>query len=162
VKIQIGQSSDAALEEIVDERTGLVARRTTWRPSLGSLSTAIRSSSHDDLLRHPSRLATSARDPGELAAMMLAPVDRSPDRLAILEVPPDLVRTNAEADANEAIVRREFNRAKQERPGLVVLIESGGEDFPNAALIVAVHEHKWVGGRCVNGWPDTRICDTTD
>jgi hypothetical protein len=93
---------------------------------------------------------------GELAAMMLRLVDRSPDRLAILEVPHELVRTDAEADANEAIVRREFDRAKAERPGLVVAIKPGNEDFPNAALLVAVHEHEWVGGRCANGCPDTR------
>jgi len=29
----------------------------------------------------------------------------------------------------------------------------------DTALVVVLHEHKWVGGRCVHGCPDTRPVD---
>lgn len=92
---------------------------------------------------------------GALAAWMLNLVDKSPDRLAILEVPHAAVRTDDEIHDIEAVFIREYDRAKADRPNLAVKLTPGDADHPNAAMLVAVHEHQWVGGRCVNGCPDT-------
>jgi hypothetical protein len=89
-----------------------------------------------------------ARTPGHLAARMLAAIDRSNDRLAVFAIPilaftPDL------ADETEDIVRREFNRAKQDRPHLAVqLVPAAHEAF---ACLLYVHEHEFVGGHCIRG-----------
>jgi hypothetical protein len=99
----------------------------------------------------------SARDnPGELAAFMLRLVDESPDNLGLIEVPHIAVRTDEQADATEAVIMREYSRAKAERPNLSVALKTGTPDYPNAAYLVAVHEHQWVGGQCVRGCGQTR------
>jgi hypothetical protein len=59
-------------------------------------------------------------------------------------------------DAEEAVFIREHNRAKAERPNPSVALKPDDEKHPDAALLVAVHEHRWVGGHCVHGCPDTR------
>jgi hypothetical protein len=93
-----------------------------------------------------------ARTPGYLAGRMLVAIDRSKDKLAAFAIPilaftPDL------ADETEDIVRREFDKAKEERPQLAVQVVPTPYDKHYAALVY-VHEHEWVGGYCVNGCPD--------
>jgi hypothetical protein len=48
-------------------------------------------------------------------------------------------------------VSSEFDRAKRERPGLVANLAPATLDSPEAALLVAVREHEWVGGHCIRG-----------
>ena len=93
-------------------------------------------------------------NPGELAAWMLRLVDASPDRLAILEIPHEALPTREATAEAERVVSREFDRAKQDSPDLAVEVRHATEEYPGAALLVAVHEHGWVGGRCIHGCPD--------
>jgi hypothetical protein len=99
---------------------------------------------------------TEMHNHGALAAWMLRLVDESPDRLAIIEVPHSAVRTDDDIAALEAVFIREHDRAKADRPDLSVNLAPGDARHPRAAMLVAVHEHRWVGGRCVNGCRDTR------
>jgi hypothetical protein len=97
---------------------------------------------------------TRAREnPGELAAWMLELIDESPDKLAILEVP---IAWADDLNGVEAVFIREFDRAKLERPDLGVKLTAGGAERPDVALLIAVHEHQWVGGMCVHGCRDER------
>jgi hypothetical protein len=89
----------------------------------------------------------------DVADWMLDLVDNSENRLAIVEVP---YGTEDELDVKEEIFRESYDIAKARRPNLAVKIVPPGEDFPDAAVIVAIHEHKWVGGSCLNGCPDRR------
>ena len=74
---------------------------------------------------------------------MLKLVDQSPDRLAILAVPHEVVRTD-EIDDVERIVIREYDRAKGDRPDLGVKPAPGPTaEYPNAAILIAIHEHQW-------------------
>ena len=93
---------------------------------------------------------------GELAAWMLHLVDGSPNRLGIIEIPHEAVRTEEQTDELEDVVRREFNRAKRDRPGLAVALTPATPDYPDAAVLVSVHEHRWVGGECVHGCGERR------
>ena len=95
-------------------------------------------------------------NPGALAAFMLRLVDESPDRLVIIEVPHWAVRTDDDVENVEAMFIREYDRAKADRPNLSVRLAPGDADHPRAAMLVAVHEHRWVGGSCVNGCAETR------
>ena len=89
----------------------------------------------------------------DIAAWMLALVDDSDDHLAIVEVP----RASEDTiDVMEAMFRAGYEIAKARRPDLAVNIVPPNEDYPDAAVLVAVHEHRWVGGHCANGCPDTR------
>lgn len=101
-------------------------------------------------------------NPGALAAFMLRLVDQSPDRLAIIEVPHEAVPTDDAIDAVEAVFIREYDRAKTDRPNLSVALKAGTSQHPTAALLVAVHEHRWVGGYCVHGCSETRETLTSD
>jgi hypothetical protein len=99
-----------------------------------------------------------ARDnPGALAAWMLQLVDRSPDRLGVILIPHHGVRTDAEIDELERVVSREFDRAKLERTDLAIGFRNGMPEHPDAAMLIVVHQHRWVGGHCVNGCGDTRV-----
>jgi hypothetical protein len=71
-------------------------------------------------------------NPGEMAAWMLHLVDGSPDRLGIIEVPHTAVRTGEDGNATEAVVGRQFDRAKAERPDLSVKIGPPNEKTPNS------------------------------
>jgi hypothetical protein len=93
---------------------------------------------------------------GELAAWMLHLVDESPDKLGIIEIPHDMVRTAVEINQAEEVVSREFDRAKRDRPNLSVKITPPTAKTPNAALLIHVHEHHWIGGHCIHGCPDER------
>ena len=95
-------------------------------------------------------------NPGELAAWMLRLVDSSPNRLAVIEIPHAALRTNRQIDEAEQLVAREFDRAKQARPDLAIKVRAPTPDYPNAALLVDVHEHQWVGGHCIHGCTDRR------
>jgi hypothetical protein len=87
---------------------------------------------------------------GALAAFLVRLMDRSPNRLAILEIPPAAV-LNDQVDEVEEVVRREYGRAKLDRPDLGLSLAPATADYPDTALLVAVHEHHWIGGRCVHG-----------
>jgi hypothetical protein len=99
-------------------------------------------------------------DPEQCAAWMLRIVDESPDKLAILTIPPH--RDEDDLDQLEEMFRNAYDIAKAERPDLSVKILYA-VDLHNGQerdrVVVAVHEHKWVAGQCVNGCPDTRKGD---
>jgi hypothetical protein len=97
-----------------------------------------------------------SRNPGELAATMLRVIDDSPQHVAVLAVAHEAVPTDDAADAMERVTIREYERAKAERPNLGIKVCAPTDEHPDAALLVVMHEHRWVGGRCVNGCTDTR------
>jgi len=92
----------------------------------------------------------------ELAERFLTLVDASPDRLAIIKIPDD-----GDIDAIEDKFRRAYDLAKRERPDLAVkllppLELAGHRVSTGTALLAVIHEHRWVGGTCVNGCRDTK------
>ena len=96
-------------------------------------------------------------DPDRLAAWLLDLVDESPDRLAIVSMPPH--GDEAELDEIEARFIAAYDIAKYARPNLSVKLLHGVDlhhGQPRDRIIVAVHEHRWVGGHCANGCRDTR------
>jgi hypothetical protein len=97
---------------------------------------------------------TMRENPGRLAAFMLHHIDANPNRLAVFEVPPEAVAVGIHTV--ERVFTREYERAKAERPNLCMNIAPAGADYPDAAWLVAIHEHEWVGGRCARGCGHTR------
>jgi hypothetical protein len=96
-------------------------------------------------------------DPAQCAAWMLRLVDESPDKLAIIKMPPH--RDDDDLDHLEALFISAYDIAKAERPNLSVKLLHAvdlNNGMPRDRVAVAVHEHQWVGGQCVNGCPDTR------
>jgi hypothetical protein len=96
-------------------------------------------------------------EPADIAAWMLELVDESPDRLAIVTIPPH--RDDDDLDAMESRFISAYDIAKAERPNLSVKLLHALDlhnGQPRDRIAVAVHEHKWVAGQCVNGCPDTR------
>ena len=96
-------------------------------------------------------------DPADIAAWMLELVDESPDQLAIVTIPPH--RDDDDLEAMEARFISAHDIAKAQRPNLSVKLLHALDThngMPRDRIAVAVHEHKWVGGQCVNGCPDTR------
>lgn len=92
------------------------------------------------------------------AAWMLEMVDGSPDRLAIVEVPP--TDSDDELDQFEDATRRAFDLAKAQRPFLTASTISGANVATGARrILLALHEHEWVGGECVNGCRERRVVD---
>jgi hypothetical protein len=106
------------------------------------------------------RFDLESYDPEECAAWLLGIVDEGPDKLAIIKMPPH--RDLEELDELEALFIAAYDVAKAERPNLSVKILHAA-DLHNGQerdrIAVAVHEHQWVGGQCVNGCPDTRKGD---
>jgi hypothetical protein len=99
-------------------------------------------------------------DAERCAEWMLRIVDESPDRLAILEVPPH--RDDDDLDRLEGQFIAAYDVAKDARPDLSVKLLRSMDVHngrPRDRIIVAVHEHRWVGGVCVHGCPDTRPVD---
>jgi hypothetical protein len=93
------------------------------------------------------------------ADWMLRVVDSSPDKLALFPMPVGMANTDEEIDACEEDVRRAYDIAKARRRNLSVKILHALDDrsaVPVSRVLVVIHEHKWVGGLCVNGCPDTR------
>ena len=98
-------------------------------------------------------------DHGAFADWMLSVVDSSPDKLGIFPMPVGSKSSDDEIDAVEEDVRRAYDIAKARRRDLSVkllhaLDERNGA--PRSCVLVVIHEHKWVGGHCVNGCLDTR------
>lgn len=94
-------------------------------------------------------------DDQALADWMMGLLDTSPDRLTIIEVPP--VRSDHDLDELEETTRRAFNIAKEERPNLTVKTIPGTNVMTGERrILLALHEHRWVGGECVNGCRETR------
>ena len=97
------------------------------------------------------------RDDDDARRWMLGLVDASPDKLAFIAIPH--AATDAELDAEQEWFDRVYESAKAERPDLGVKLLYGvdvGNGRGRSHAIVVLHEHRWVGGRCVNGCPDTR------
>lgn len=97
-------------------------------------------------------------DDDERAAWLLALIDESPDRLAVVPIPDC---ADEQLDALEERFIRAYDIAKLQRPGLAVkllpALEIGGRPVSaGTAALVVIHEHKWVAGQCVNGCRDTR------
>lgn len=103
-------------------------------------------------------------DDDDRAAWLLRLLDASADRLALISVAEPA--TDAELDALEDDLIRGYDLAKSQRPSLAVqLIPSfaAGDRAVERGLVIVLHEHKWVGGMCVNGCRDEReVVDTDD
>jgi hypothetical protein len=99
-------------------------------------------------------------DPDRCAEWMIDLIDESPDKLAIVKMPAH--QNDDELDQLEAMFIAAYDIAKAERPNLSVKILHAVEAIrgqPRDRIAVAVHEHCWVAGLCVNGCPDTRKGD---
>ncbi len=90
----------------------------------------------------------------ERAAWMLSLIDASPDRLAWIAVP--RADSDEQLDAIEAKMIAAYEIAKAQRPDLAVRLVPKVLDVGGAHGMVALHEHKWVGGSCINGCGETR------
>ena len=89
------------------------------------------------------------------AAWMLGLVDESPDKLAIVKMPPH--EDDDDLDQLQELFSAAYELAKQERPDLSVKLLHSFDTrngMPHPRVAVAIHEHCWVGGQCVNGCPD--------
>jgi len=109
----------------------------------------------------PSHRLVDEGDEHDLATWMLGLIDESPDRLALITIPRP-IDTDDELDAIEERMLAAYDLAKAERPALAVKVVPPMAELPGSgdtALVVVLHEHKWVGGRCVHGCPDTRPVD---
>jgi len=96
-------------------------------------------------------------DPAECAAWMLRLIDDSPDKLAIIRMPPH--RDDDDLQQIEDMFIAAYDIAKAARPALSIKIRSARDlhnGQPCDRIIVAIHEHQWVGGHCVYGCGDTR------
>ncbi len=94
----------------------------------------------------------------DFAKWMLKMVDESPDRLAMIEVPP--TESDDELDALEDATRRAFDLAKLDRPNLVIRTIPGRNVVTGERrILLELHEHRWVGGGCVNGCGEERPVD---
>ena len=105
----------------------------------------------------PARRIDFDDDPDQIAGWMLELVDESPDKLAIVTIPPH--SDEDDLDALEARFISAYNIAKAQRPNLSVKLLHALEThngMPRDRIAVAVHEHQWIGGKCVRGCPDTR------
>ena len=90
------------------------------------------------------------------ADWMLRVVDKSPDRMGMFPMP---TVEGDEIDALEEDCRRAYNIAKAQRRDLSVKVLHAldeRDDPPQSRILLVVHEHRWVGGQCVNGCPDAR------
>jgi hypothetical protein len=99
-------------------------------------------------------------DPDQCAEWMIGLVDHSPDKLAIVKMPPH--QDDDDLDQLEALFIAAYDIAKAQRPNLSVKLLRAVETIqgqPRDRVAVAVHEHCWVAGLCVNGCPDTRKGD---
>jgi len=109
----------------------------------------------------PSHRLVDDGDEHDLAAWMLELIDQSPDRLAFITIPRP-IDTDDELDAIEERTLAAYDLAKAERPDLAVKVIPPIPELPGSgdtALVVVLHEHRWVGGRCVNGCRDTGPVD---
>ena len=96
-------------------------------------------------------------NPEHAAEWLLNIVDESPDNLAIITIPPH--DNDDDLDYLEGRFIAAYDIAKSRRPNLSVKLlhaidTRNGQ--PRDRILVAVHEHRWVGGHCANGCPDTR------
>ena len=109
----------------------------------------------------PSHRLVDDGDEHDLAAWMLELVDQSPDRLAFITIPRP-IDTDDELDAIEERMRLAYDLLKAEHPDLGVKFLEPIPELPGSgdtALVVVLHEHRWIGGRCVNGCSEQRPVD---
>lgn len=104
------------------------------------------------MIGHTGHIYVEHNNDRDAARWMLGLLDTSPDRLAFITVPDP--GDDAKLDDLDARLVRIYDLAKQERPDLGVKMlpaAFNGEHAPETALVIALHEHKWVGGECVRG-----------
>jgi len=109
----------------------------------------------------PSHRLVDDGDEHDLAAWMLDLVDKSPDRLAFITIPRP-IDTDDELDAIEQRMLAAYDLAKAERPDLGIKVVSPMPELPGSgdtALVVVLHEHRWVGGQCIHGCGEHRPVD---
>ena len=96
-------------------------------------------------------------DPEQAAAWLLNIIDESPDKLAMIQMPPH--DDDDDLGYIEARFIAAYDHAKAARPNLCVKLLRSVDlhnGSPRDRIIAAVHEHHWVGGECINGCPDSR------
>jgi len=89
-----------------------------------------------------------------LRDFMLELLDQSPDRLAVVAI-----SLGDDIDELDAIVIAGFDLAKAERPDLGVKVAPGLDPEGDEALLMAVHQHSWIGGECLHGCGEQRPVD---
>jgi len=89
-----------------------------------------------------------------LRDFMFEMIDQSPDRLAVVAIP-----AGDDPDELEALAIAGFDLAKAERPDLGVKLAPGLDPTGSEALLMQVHEHRWVGGQCLHGCGEDRPVD---
>jgi hypothetical protein len=97
---------------------------------------------------------TMRDNPGELAATMLRVIDDRPQHVAVLAVPHEKVASDEAVDAVERTVIREYSARRTSGRTSPSRSPRGQTSTPTPPRSWRC-EHRWVGGRCVNGCPDT-------
>lgn len=105
----------------------------------------------------PSRRFDGDSDPVALADQLLALLDESPHRRALLEMPLDHTSPDELVDGYEERISTAYEIAKARRPDLVVRLHYA-KLTPSSPprLLVEIHEHKWIDGACVRHCGKTR------
>jgi hypothetical protein len=83
---------------------------------------------------------------------MIYHLDQSRDRHVVFELP----RCDPEFPAFMDAFVAAFECAKGRRPDLAMQAQPLIEDFPQTRVLIAVHEHAFVGGVCVRACGETR------
>ena len=100
-------------------------------------------------------------DDRAFADWMLELIDESPDKLAMIGMRRSDVVPRVD-EVEDALIRA-YDLAKAERPDLGVqllpVLFRGSDVKDGSDVLVVLHEHKWVGGQCVNGCRDRREVD---
>ena len=109
----------------------------------------------------PVHTYTHDGDDQAFADWMLELIDEGPDRLAVIEITrPASMR---QLEHMEETFLRAYDIAKAERPDLSVkimpVVHRASVGPRRADALVVLHEHRWVGGECVNGCRDKRPVD---
>ncbi len=113
---------------------------------------------------HPAHGYELDGDDQAFADWMLEMIERDPNRVAMIGVRRS--RVLPRVDEMEDGLRRAFNLAKAKRPdlGIKILpaIFRGSNAKQGADVLVVLHEHRFVGGRCVHGCANTRPTGEVD
>ena len=96
-------------------------------------------------------------DDAARADWMLKLLDGEQDHTALIAIP--IVRDDDELDALEDDFRRAYDLAREGRSLGVKFLHAVDDNGPTpgaSRVVVMLHEHRWVGGHCLNGCSDTR------
>ena len=98
------------------------------------------------------------------ADWMLALLDEHADRRHTVLIANPVAENGDVLDSLEDDFRRAYDLARESGRTLGVKFLHGvdtGRRTPGASrVVVMLHEHKWIGGQCVNGCPDIRRGDS--